>query len=68
MLPSSIREDMQKLWKEDRKIMVNECAESIDRLSLAEIILLRRLAVAGLRAQVIKDLRRTSKSKKKLTR
>lgn len=68
MPPISVREQVQKLWAADRKILVQECAESIERLSLAEIILLRRLALAGLRTQVMKELRRNPKPQKKFTR
>ena len=68
MPPISVREEVQKLWEKDRKVMVQECAESIERLSLAEIILLRRLALAGLRTQIMKELRRNPKPQKKFTR
>jgi hypothetical protein len=68
MRPESIQDEVKRHWSEDRKVLVDECAESIDRLALAEILLLRQLATAGLAVQVMRELRRKTNPRKSFTR
>jgi hypothetical protein len=63
----TVSEKVKRMWANDRKILVKECAESRDKLAFAEIIALRNLACAALKAKVMKELNQ-AKTKNKFVR
>lgn len=69
MQPRAIRAEAQKLWQQNRKILMKQFGESVEKMALAEIIALRQFALSALGEQTMTELRApTKKSAKKFTR
>lgn len=69
MQPRSIRAETQKIWQRHRKLLMKQFGESAEKMALAEILVLRQLALSALSAQTMTELRSPAKiPDKKLTR
>lgn len=67
MRERSSRAEMQQVWKENRKKLVAKFGDDRDALALAEILVLRQMAMSAMAMQTMEEMISAAPNKK-LTR
>ncbi len=64
MREKSIKAEAERIWRYNRKQIMDKFGEDRDKLALAEIMALRQLALSALASQTMHELTGPAKAKK----